>query len=190
MEAHGAFGKVLTYQDGPAGPKVYPYTVPKDPKSADQLTHRSHYLDGARLWKFLSAAERLAWKQTHQAAGVSPYNIWLQTLVRRETQDHDWQHPLFFDKSHVLGSYVFILPFELRDGGNVYDVSGHKRHCPYTDVDWTEGARGHAITLDADSRSTRVTASASLGDKTALSAGLVFRSPLAHASHPVNRIIT
>jgi hypothetical protein len=172
LAAHGALQGTLTYRTRGARAKVGKYYTPTDPQSQAQLDHRARYLDAARLWRIMTDADRLDWTQQHQRAEQSAYNIWVQTVLKRETENHRWKNPFFYADADTLQNYIAILPMELMTGSTFEDISGNQHYWTPTNTTQEQGDRGQCALLTGSTASTILHGTASLGDFAALTLGI------------------
>ncbi len=174
LGAHGTIAKAVTYSMRGGNARAAIYRPPRDARTQAQLNQRAHYLDGTRLWKLMTDADRLAWTQTHQLPNASGYNTFVQTIMNRITRRRDWLHPDFFSQDVALQNFIMVQLMEPYAGTTFLDISGNARDWAPTDATQVQGNRGQAALLTATTGNQQVQNGANLPDMAALTIALRF----------------
>lgn len=172
--AHGTIAKALTYSMRGGRARAAIYRPPHDARTQAQLNQRAHYLDGARLWKIMTDADKLLWTQTHQLPNASGYNTFVQTIMNRITRQQNWLHPDFFETDVTLQNFIMIHLMEPYSGSTFQDISGNHRDWAPTDVTQEQGDRGEAALIGASLANHTVQNGRNLGNLSALTVALRF----------------
>jgi len=187
MAARGSLDRILTYQMHGTRARVYPHTIPNDPRDQDVLNTRAHFLDAARLWSFLTDADKTTWNQAHIETPRTGYNLFQRTIQKRETVTANWKDPRYASQGEAVPNVLCYIPMELQEDSSFLDISGNAREWAPSLTTQEQGDRGQCAEVGASTDNSLITYTSNLGTLTTLSVALRFYSDDEPADIPGGR---
>ncbi|TDA65753.1 MAG: hypothetical protein D9V47_12440 [Clostridia bacterium] len=82
LDASGGFGETIVYAKWKGIRYARQYVIPANPRTAQQLTQRSYFLQGVNAWHGEDAATREQWNSAAQGRAISGFNLYMQRYLR------------------------------------------------------------------------------------------------------------
>lgn len=174
MEAHGTLDKALTFKGAPERSVCHQYASHRDARTQAQLNQRAHFRDAVSLWRVMTEADRLLFGQTYQLPHMTPFAVWTQYILKRETVGPNWLHPNHQGKDINIAPFDFIIPYEQTFGPYALDISGSNHPHDTSGATIVQGDRDNAIKTDENRTGEQLYNSVGLGDRPAFTFGYLF----------------